>query len=241
MYIIKITDDNDIITKPEKIMEKSNAVDKFQILVRKKYRGQLDMSDYIVYMKYILPISHKVKNKLKLMASEYEEDPDFMQFVIPAEANDLTSEAGDVEIAFTFIKLEQNEDDSFTSDIRKTESGIIHITPLASFDAYEPSEYFDEFDQRILAMENLSKKMAATADAIYNGMAQDIHINEENRKLILRGRDGKDTGNGVEIKDLSGMVAEDLVGKDPDGTQDGVTDIDKVPEIQIADLDKLVK
>lgn len=239
MYIVKITDDNDIITKPEKIMEKSNAVDKIQILVRKKYKGQLDITDCTAYMKYILPISHKIKNKLQLIPSEYEDDPDFIQYLVPVEANDLTFEPGDVEISFTFIKLGQNEDDSFTSYIRKTESGVIHITPLASFDAYEPSEYFDEFDQRILAMENLSKKMAATTDAIYNGMVQDIHINEEERKIVLQGRDGNDTGKGIEVNNLSTYVAEDLVGKDPDGTQDGVTNIDNVPGI--ANLDDLLK
>ena len=37
------------------------------------------------------------------------------------------------------------------------------------------------------------------------------------------------------------MIAEDLTGKDPDGTQDGVVDLDKVKEMQIINLDTLVK
>ena len=238
MYTITITDENELITKPEKIMEKSNAVDNIQILVRKKYRGQIDMSGFTAYIKYILPISHKIKTKIKLTPNTYDKDDDFIQYIIPVEVDDIASEAGDVEISFTFIKLIQNEDDSFTAYDRKTESGFIHITPLSSFDKYEPSEYFDELDQRLIEWEKLQQQMAATADAIYNGMPKDIHINDAARKLILQGRDGNDTGVGVEISNLSEYIAEDLTGKDPDGTQDGVVNIDEIPGIQ--SIDKLL-
>ena len=40
----------------------------------------------------------------------------------------------------------------------------------------------------------------------------------------------------IVVKDLSAMVAEDMTGKDPDGTQDGVVHLD-----QVVDLDKLLK
>ena len=52
----------------------------------------------------------------------------------------------------------------------------------------------------------------------------------------MRDRNGEDTGNGIVVKDLSAMVAEDMTGKDPDGTQDGVVHLD-----QVVDLDKLLK
>lgn len=37
------------------------------------------------------------------------------------------------------------------------------------------------------------------------------------------------------------MIAEDITGKDPDGVQDGVVNLDEVKEIQMLDLDALVK
>ena len=72
-------------------------------------------------------------------------------------------------------------------------------------------------------------------------MVQDIHINTDDRKVILTNRDGNDTGEGIEVTDLSTLIAEDLTGKDPDGTQDGVVNLDQVPSMQMVNLDKLLK
>lgn len=239
MYTLKITDENTVITTvKEKIVERSNYVDNIQIVVKKLYREQIDMTDCTVYMKYILPVSRKIKmTKLKINDSAYEND--YIQYLVPAEAY-LTAESGDIEVSFTFLKLISNEDDTTTSYIRKTQSGVIHISPLAAFDKYEPSEMFDEIDQRLLVMEALQKNMMSMTEDAYNRMVQDIHINTDDKKVILTDRDGRDTGEGIEINDLSALIAEDLTGKDPDGVQDGVINLDQVPSMQI-NLDKLLK
>lgn len=238
MYTLKITDENTVVTTvKEKIIERSNYVDNIQIVVAKLYRGQIDMSDAKVYMNYTLPVSNKIK-MITLTPNDLTYENDYIQYLIPAEAY-LTAEAGDIEVSFTFYKLISNEDDSITSYVRKTTSGVIHISPLAAFDKYEPSEYLDEIDQRILAMEALQKDMMAMSEATYNGMVQDVHINTEDRKVILTDRDGNDTGTGIEIENLSAIIAEDMTGKDPDGTQDGIVDLDKVPSLQ--SLDELLK
>ena len=179
MYTLKITDENTVVTTvKESIVERSNYVDKIQIVTSKMYREQIDMSDTTVYMKYKLPVSDKIK----------------------------------------MTQL------------------IIHITPLVQFDKYEPSELFTEIDQRLLAMEGMIKDLNAQNKATYEGMVKDIRLNTENRKITLTDRNGEDTGNGIVVKDLSAMVAEDMTGKDPDGTQDGVVHLD-----QVVDLDKLLK
>lgn len=182
MYTLQITDDNEIISKREVIMEKSNAVDQIRILVNKNYKGQLDITDASVYMRYVLPISKKIKTKVPLVRTEEDYNENMMQFYLPANVNDLTAEPGDVEVSFTFVKIIQNDDDTITSAVRKTQSGIIHITPLSSFDDFDISENYTDFDQRIIAMEVLQKQMIATTDAIYNGMAQDIRLNKNDRK-----------------------------------------------------------
>lgn len=237
MYTLKITDENTVVTTvKEKLVERSNYVDNIQIVVAKLYRGQIDMSDATVYMKYTLPVSNKIK-MVTLTPNDLAYEDDYIQYLIPAEAY-LTAEAGDIEVSFTFLKLVSNEDDSTTSYVRKTQSGVIHISPLAAFDKYEPSEYLDEIDQRLLVMEGLQKDMMAMSEAVYNGMVHDVHINDD-RKVILTDRDGNDTGTGIEVKDLSALVAEDMTGKDPDGTQDGVVNLDQVPNMQ--SLDELLK
>ena len=221
MYTLKITDENTVVTTvKESIVERSNYVDKIQIVTSKMYREQIDMSDTTVYMKYKLPVSDK---------------QNYIQYLIPVDAA-LTAEAGDIEVSFTFLKLVANEDGTYTSYIRKTTSGVIHITPLVQFDKYEPSELFTEIDQRLLAMEGMIKDLNAQNKATYEGMVKDIRLNTEDRKITLTDRNGEDTGNGIVVKDLSAMVAEDMTGKDPDGTQDGVVHLD-----QVVDLDKLLK
>ena len=62
MYTLKITDENTVVTTvKESIVERSNYVDKIQIVTSKMYREQIDMSDTTVYMKY----SSRCQTKLK--------------------------------------------------------------------------------------------------------------------------------------------------------------------------------
>ena len=222
MYTLKITDENTVVTTvKESIVERSNYVDKIQIVTSKMYREQIDMSDTTVYMKYKLPVSDKIK-MTQLIINNLEYEQNYIQYLIP--------------VSFTFLKLVANEDGTYTSYIRKTTSGVIHITPLVQFDKYEPSELFTEIDQRLLAMEGMIKDLNAQNKATYEGMVKDIRLNTEDRKITLTDRNGEDTGNGIVVKNLSAMVAEDMTGKDPDGTQDGVVHLD-----QVVDLDKLLK
>ena len=49
MYTLKITDENTVVTTvKESIVERSNYVDKIQIVTSKMYREQIDMSDTTV-------------------------------------------------------------------------------------------------------------------------------------------------------------------------------------------------
>lgn len=85
-------------------------------------------------------------------------------------------------------------------------------------------------------MMGIHKDILTTSKAIYDGLVTDIHIN--NDKLILMNKDGEDTGNGIESTALSGLITKDIVGTDPDGTDDGITDLDQIPGIK--DLDTLL-
>lgn len=85
-------------------------------------------------------------------------------------------------------------------------------------------------------MEGMIKDLDAQNKAAYEGMVKDIRLDTDGRKITLTDRNGDDTGDGIVVKNLSAMVAEDMTGKDPDGTQDGVVHLD-----QVVDLDKLLK
>nr|DAR15966.1 MAG TPA: hypothetical protein [Caudoviricetes sp.] len=234
MYTLKISDDNTVTTTvKETLIERSNYVDRIQIVTNKLYREQIDMSDTTVYMKYKLPVSNKIK-MTQLTVNDLEYKTNYIQYLIPVDAG-LTAEAGDIEVSFTFLKLVANDDGTYTSYIRKTTSGVIHITPLTQFDKYEPSEMFTEIDQRLLAIEGYIKDLDALNKATYENAVKDIRLDTEKRKVTLTNNDGEDTGKGIAMTDLSKMVSEDLTGKDPDGVQDGVVHLD-----QVIDLDKLL-
>ena len=236
MYTLKITDENTVTTTvKETLMERSNYVDKIQIVTSKMYREQIDMSDATVYMKYKLPVSNKIK-LTQLTVNNLEYETNYIQYLIPVDAA-LTAEAGDIEVSFTFLKLIANEDGTYTSYVRKTTSGV--ITPLVQFDKYEPSEMFTEVDQRLLVMEGLIKDLDAQNKAAYEGMVKDIRLDTDKKKITLTNRNDEDTGEGIVVKNLSDMIAEDLTGKDPDEVQDGVVHLDQVSDL--VDLDELLK
>ena len=110
MYTLKITDENTVVTTvKESIVERSNYVDKIQIVTSKMYREQIDMSDTTVYMKYKLPVSDKIK-MTQLIINNLEYEQNYIQYLIPVDAA-LTAEAGDIEVSFTFLKLVANEDE----------------------------------------------------------------------------------------------------------------------------------
>lgn len=239
MYTLKITDENTVVTTvKERLVERSNDVDNIQIITAKLYKEQLDMSDTSLYMKYKLPVTDKIKIT-QLIPNNLNYETNYIQYLIPADVN-LLAEAGDIEVSFTFLKLVSNDDDSVTSYVRKTTSGVIHVSPLAAFDKYEPSEMFTETDQRLLALIAAVKDLNAQSKAIYENMVKDIRLNTDDKKITLTDRNGDDTGEGIATKDLTALIAEDLTGIDPDGVQDGVVHLDQAKDMKVVNLDKLL-
>nr|DAT23574.1 MAG TPA: hypothetical protein [Caudoviricetes sp.] len=237
MYTLRITDDNNVITTvKESLMEKSNCVNSIQIIINKLYKEQIDMTDTTAYMKYVLPVTKKIK--MTQLIADTTTDESHILYTIPVTAN-ISAEPGDIEVSFTFLKLVHDEEsDTTTSYVRKTESGLIHITKLAQFDSYEPSEMLTELDQRILALMATAEDIKKLGQATYDNMPIDMKLDSEAKKLTLVNANGN-TGEGIGIADLSDSIAKELTGTDPDGTQDGVTHIDKVTGVQ--SLDELLK
>lgn len=237
MYTLRITDDNNVITTvKESLMEKSNCVNSIQIIINKFYKEQIDMTDTTAYMKYVLPVTKKIK--MTQLIADTTTDESHILYTIPVTAN-ISAEPGDIEVSFTLLKLVHDEEsDTTTSYVRKTESGLIHITKLAQFDSYEPSEMLTELDQRILALMATAEDIKKLGQATYDNMPIDMKLDSEAKKLTLVNANGN-TGDGVGIADLSDSIAKELTGTDPDGTQDGVTHIDKVTGVQ--SLDELLK
>ena len=177
MYTLLINNENQVIcSKKETIMERSNCVDKIQIFSQKNYKG-IDLSDATVYMRYVLPRSKKIKIvKLNIGDMNYEDT--HLQFVVPGNLA-ITSEDGDIEVSFTFIKL-CSDGENKEACVRKTQTGVITITPIAPFEDFVVDELFNEVDQRLIALEAISKNIEAQSQQIYENMATDVRISDEN-------------------------------------------------------------
>lgn len=240
MYTLKIDEDNNVITTVyETIMQRSNLVDNFQVLVSKTYKS-VDMSGFTVTMRYLLPVSKKYKTfTLKLANSDYN---GYLQYVVDGTTL-FTSEPGDIKVSFSFVKINQLDNGTFQQLVRKTKEGIVTITAIPEWGDIVPDEALDALDQRLIALEILVKQLDALNQETYNNLVRDLHLDISAKELYLISQTGK-IGNGIDIDDLSQIVGEYIAGKDLDGVQDGVThldDIQNLSNITVTNLDEIIK
>ena len=108
MYTFLIGEDNTLTaTVVERIMERSKLVDSLHFLAEPTYKD-VDMSDFVVMLEYVLPISKKYKTEILELSDERYKD--MLEYKLPFDTA-LTSEPGDIEIQLTFAKVELSADD----------------------------------------------------------------------------------------------------------------------------------
>ena len=240
MYTLLISEDGSVTTtKYETIMQRSANFNSIQVLINKLYKG-IDIADASIYMKYVLPVSKKIKlMHLDLVSDNYLED--YLQFVIPGNTL-LTAEPGTVKVTFTITKMNTDENDQTIVGIDTTGEGSIKITAVAQWADYVPDELLNEVDQRLLVLEARQKDLDALHQEMFQGMVNDVRLDADGRKILLTNKNG-DVGGGLNVNDLSALIATDIVGADADGVPDGVTHLDEVlkSNYRVVNLDKLVK
>lgn len=225
MYTLRIMDDNSVVTTVlETIMQRSSGVDKIQILASRYYKG-IDMSDATMLMHYLLPGSKRLFSLYLTPASDHYNGMDFLQYLLPANTV-LTSEAGEVRVSFTMIKLEEPGGEP-TAYTRKTQEGSIHITPIAPWIDYAPDELLTPLDQRLIALEARQKTEEALHKELFENMATDVSLDQTNRRIHLVSNKGA-IGEGIPVGDLSLVVGDEIVGVDIDGVRDGVVHLDQL-------------
>lgn len=236
MYTLLISEDNSVTTSVyEPIMQRSLNVDNIQILVNRDYKG-IDLSNATVLMEYVLPSKRIFSTYLNFDGNYSMEN--FIKYTIPANTM-LTAEAGDILVSFTFVKTELDENNNPKAYVRKTQAGIIKITPISHWLDFIPDEHLTAIDQRLLAMEAAQKSQDSLNQEMFEQMARDITLDEEKKKILLESNSGP-IGNGIDTNKLSEIIGSAIVGQDLDGVNDGVTHLDNIPDIQIVSLDSMV-
>ena len=206
-------------------MQRSNLVDKIQILVPRYYKD-LDLLDSTVILEYILPISKKYKTKTLTLSDNNYKNSDILQYVIDSDTS-ITSEFGDIEFQVSFIKLEMDINGKIKQCVRKTQKHKITITPISAWSDIIPDDALTSLDQRIINLEGIAKQLDVLTQENYNNSVDNIVLDKENKEIYLTSHNNK-KGDSIYMRDISQIVKENIIGKDLDGVEDGIVYLDDI-------------
>ena len=211
MFTILVADDNQlIVTKKERIMQKSKLVDDLCFLVRPTYKGY-NMEDCTVTMLYCLPESRRAVSETLTKSDEMHGE--FLQYILPFDTA-LTSEAGDVKVKLSFVLADLDTNGKPIQRVRKTDEVVIPIVSTDAWGSIIPDSMLDALDQRILKQDAQIKELAELGKLINDTKADNIRYNKASKELQLSSG-GKAIGDVViidssECGDTDGVPAVDF-------------------------------
>lgn len=216
MYTILVKDDHSLLaTQRERIMQRSNLVNKMHFLVPPNY-DELDMSKTTVCLEYLRPISREYKSEVLTKSNElYKEH---LEYILPFNT-DLTKEAGQVELQLTFTYADMDADGNVFQYVRKTETTYINIIAIADWSIHMPDDALTALDQRMIKLDMIAQQMADINIALADAVPDDLIV-----------QDGK-----VYLSQ-NGQVMPNTIGADV--LVPRVTDDDSTPGDGIIELDE---
>lgn len=216
MYIIIVENDNSLYGScKEKIIQREKLFNKLCFLVPPHYNGH-DMSRCTVTMRYLLPISKEFRTETLILSNErYKE---YLKYVLPVDTN-LTKEYGDVELNLTFTMLDVDNNGNIIQRVRKTENGVLYITPIPDWDSMIPDASLAALDERILKQDAQIRALADVANILDSVKADNLVYNDDEETLQLTSQ-GVGIGNKVSVRDMldDGIPVVDLDGKSDDNS-----------------------
>lgn len=184
MYTILITDTNElIVTKKERIMQRSKLVDSLHFLADEIYKNE-NMSEYTVVLEYLLPVSKRYRSEILTLSSEKYNDK--LEYVLPIDT-ELTAEAGDVEVQITFILSEIDEDGQSVQKVRKTSACDIIIVPISAWADIIPDSVLTPLDQRLIKQDAQIKALDEFNQFIVKNKADNVVFSDSKLQLTSQG------------------------------------------------------
>lgn len=210
MYTILINDDNTMYcTNKERIMQRSKCVDDLVFIVNSVYKNKYDMSNALVVLEYILPVSREYKTEYLTLSDERYKDC-YLQYKLPFDTK-LTKEAGKIELQLTFAYVDLDENENDIQRVRKITPTTIEITPISAWSNVIPDSALTALDQRIIKQDAQIKALEGLAYAFKGNMVDNLVYNESEDTLQLSAN-GVGVGNKVSVKDMldDGIPVVDL-------------------------------
>ena len=194
MYTILLNDTNELVTSvKERIMQRSKLVDSLHFLVDPIYK-EMDMSDFVATMEYILPISREYRTEILVQSPDLYKEK--LEYKLPFDTC-LTKEHGKIEVQLTFTKLELNPDGDSIQYVRKTSPTTITIVPISASDIIA-DDALTALDQRILQTQAMIEAVNDMNEYLDEVKADNIIFNNEDKYLQLTSH-GKPIGDKIKI------------------------------------------
>ena len=207
-YTIIVGDDNSLYGScKEKIIQREKLFNKIWFLVAPHYNG-FDMSECIVTLRYLLPISKEFKTETLILSEDrYKE---YLKYTLPIDTN-LSKEFGDIEMNLTFTLLDVDETGNIVQHVRKTTNCIVTVTPIPDWDSIIPDSSLMALDQRIIMQSAQIKALEDLANTLDVNKVDNLVYNESEDVLHLMAGD-KVIGNKVSVKEMldDGIPVVDL-------------------------------
>lgn len=196
-YTIIVCDDGELYGSQKiKIMQKEKLFNKVWFLAPQYYNG-FDMSQCIVTMRYLRPISKEFVTETLVLSDKYEE---YLKYVLPVDTC-LSKEWGDLELNLTFIMLDTDDEGNVVQRVRKTGNHVLTITKLPNWDAVVPDESLSALDQRIIMQSAQIKALESLAETLENAQVDNLVYNPREDVLHLSSK-GNVVGDKVSVKEL---------------------------------------
>lgn len=222
MYTVLVKNDNTLVTTVrQNIMHRSSMVDDFRVLVDPMYNG-FDMRDFQCVMEYKLPISNTYIPEVLTPLDELYNGK--LDYKLPFDTK-LTSEVGEIEYKFIFIRAEMDENGKVIERVRKTSSNTLNILPVAMWSDYIADAKLDSIAQVFLMNQAIANQLGAYADMLNVTKADNIAKDENTHEIYLTSN-GKEIGNRIKddknITDEYGVPVVDfnLSSDIPNGDQE---------------------
>lgn len=179
MYTILVNDDNTLQTSIRtRIMQGSKNVDNLHFLAKPIY-NEIDMTDLIVVLTYILPISKERKTLTLTKSEELYKDRLEYKILLNPDENLLTSEIGELKMWLTFM--------NGSDVIRYTTPTVLTIYPTEVADI-TPNEPTQTPNVDSIYLDKDTNSLYLTANGTTVGTP--IPINELSNAIVDSSNDG---------------------------------------------------
>lgn len=196
-----------VLSKPSKLFQKENAVDNITIYVPEKY-NDFDLKDFVATLYYTNQANEAYSDAL--IAAEESDKEGFIQYSLPITTK-ITAVSGVVSLYLSMVHVDAEAGIKY---VLKTSNLDVTVERWDDYFKYISDDSLSAIDDKIAALDMKIAEMKAIAEF---QIPNDLNLTDEGHLNLSV--DGTSIGEGVNIV---------ITSEDPDGTDDGVIDLDTV-------------